>query len=68
MVRGLRTQAKPHLWPAPSKTVSGGLKVIEPGEMRKPRWNPNADEWLSARQGPDCDVWLRRRAQPLSGS
>jgi hypothetical protein len=28
--------------------VSGGLKVIEPGEMPKPRWNPNNNEWLFA--------------------
>jgi hypothetical protein len=48
MVRGLRTQAKPHQWPAPSKTMPGELKMIEPEEMRKPRWNPNANEWLFA--------------------
>ena len=48
MVRGLRTQAKPHLWPAPSKTMPGELKMIELEKMRKPRWNPNANEWLFA--------------------
>jgi hypothetical protein len=48
--------------------MPGELKMIEPEEMRKPRWNPNANEWLSARQGPACGFWLRRKAQPLSGS
>ena len=28
-----------------SKTMSGGLMVIKPGEMRKLHWNPNANEW-----------------------
>ncbi|MBV9250737.1 MAG: cupin domain-containing protein [Acetobacteraceae bacterium] len=27
------------------KTMSGGLMVIKPGEMRKLHWNPNANEW-----------------------
>ncbi len=28
-----------------SKSMSGGLMVIKPGEMRKLHWNPNANEW-----------------------
>jgi oxalate decarboxylase len=28
-----------------SKTMSGGLMVIKPGEMRKLHWNVNANEW-----------------------
>jgi oxalate decarboxylase len=28
-----------------SRTMSGGLMVIKPGEMRKLHWNPNANEW-----------------------
>ena len=31
-------------WPI-SKTMSGGLMVIKPGQMRKLHWNPNANEW-----------------------
>ncbi|MDO9707154.1 cupin domain-containing protein [Paracraurococcus lichenis] len=27
------------------KSMSGGLMVIKPGEMRKLHWNPNANEW-----------------------
>ncbi|TWD48621.1 oxalate decarboxylase [Agrobacterium vitis] len=28
-----------------SKTMSGGLMVLKPGEMRKLHWNVNANEW-----------------------
>ena len=28
-----------------SKSMSGGLMVIKPGEMRNLHWNPNANEW-----------------------
>ena len=31
-------------WPI-SKTMSGGLMTIKPGQMRKLHWNPNANEW-----------------------
>ena len=36
-----------------SKTMSGGLMVIKPGEMRKLRWNPNANEWHYYLRGKD---------------
>ena len=31
-------------WPI-SKTMSGGLMVIKPGQMKELHWNPNADEF-----------------------
>ena len=31
-------------WPI-AKTMSGGLMVIKPGQLRELHWNPNANEW-----------------------
>ena len=48
-------------WPI-STTMSGGLMIIKPGQMKELHWNPNANEFhfYLKGKGQVCDVWLGR--------